>query len=406
MDRDLLSMQLQASKLAPSRTIEDTLNRSQMAPPRSSEDTLSHYTSHLHRQSQLGARQSTLRHVPSSPDRVLDAPGMMDDFYLNLLDWSVRNVLAVALGPSVYLWNGSDGSVRELMSVSEGAHVTSLSWIHDGKSIAVGTSDGCAQLWDLERSKKLRTMVASPGVRVGSLGWHRHLLSTGSRNGAVLTHDVRVAKHLITTHATATGAEVCGLAWSPDGRQLAAGSNDNRIYVWNSMGEAVVQPSAILEGHRSAIKALSWCPWRGNVLASGGGSLDRTIRLWDTSVGDCIEQVDTNSPVSSLVWSKTSRELVSAHGLSKNHLAIWKVDSQCRDLHSVAAIDNAHDSRILHMCLSPDGRQVATAAADESIKFWSLFNPNSSKGPSPKLSHSDGKPSSFSPFSLRTKSFR
>lgn len=45
------------------------------------------------------------RAVSSSAERILDAPDLSDDFYLNLLDWSARNTLAVALGQSVYLWN-------------------------------------------------------------------------------------------------------------------------------------------------------------------------------------------------------------------------------------------------------------------------------------------------------------
>jgi hypothetical protein len=39
--------------------------------------------------------------IPKSPDKILDAPDIVDDYYLNLLDWSPMNVLAVALGQSV-----------------------------------------------------------------------------------------------------------------------------------------------------------------------------------------------------------------------------------------------------------------------------------------------------------------
>ena len=39
------------------------------------------------------------------PERILDAPELVNDYYLNLLDWSADNRLAVALGENVYLWN-------------------------------------------------------------------------------------------------------------------------------------------------------------------------------------------------------------------------------------------------------------------------------------------------------------
>ncbi|KAJ1639683.1 hypothetical protein T492DRAFT_832716 [Pavlovales sp. CCMP2436] len=55
------------------------------------------------------------RNIPQAPERILDAPDMIDDYYLNLLDWSSTNVVAIALGDSVYLWNAGDGSITQLM---------------------------------------------------------------------------------------------------------------------------------------------------------------------------------------------------------------------------------------------------------------------------------------------------
>lgn len=77
--------------------------------------------------------------------------------------------------------------------------------------------------------------------RVGALAWNRHLLSSGSRAGAVFTHDVRVAQHLIHQPANAHTQEVCGLKWSPDQRFLASGGNDNLVKIWqeHSLNEAV-----------------------------------------------------------------------------------------------------------------------------------------------------------------------
>ena len=46
--------------------------------------------------------------VPKLPFKVLDAPQLKDDFYLNLLDWSSQNILAVGLGTAVYIWSASN----------------------------------------------------------------------------------------------------------------------------------------------------------------------------------------------------------------------------------------------------------------------------------------------------------
>ena len=59
----------------------------------------------------LSPRRVT-RKIPKTPFKVLDAPDLQDDYYLNLLDWSSQNVLAVGLGTAVYLWNASTCQVR------------------------------------------------------------------------------------------------------------------------------------------------------------------------------------------------------------------------------------------------------------------------------------------------------
>ena len=60
-----------------------------------------------------------IRKIPHMPFRVLDAPHLCDDFYLNLMDWSAENALGVALDRSVYIWNANTESVTELVRLPE-----------------------------------------------------------------------------------------------------------------------------------------------------------------------------------------------------------------------------------------------------------------------------------------------
>ena len=63
------------------------------------------------------SKQLISRQIPSAPSRILDAPDLLDDYYLNLLSWSDTNILAVALSQTVYLWNAGTGDIQELCSV-------------------------------------------------------------------------------------------------------------------------------------------------------------------------------------------------------------------------------------------------------------------------------------------------
>ena len=59
------------------------------------------------------------RKIAQQPYKVLDAPNLSDDFYLNLVDWSLSNILAVALGSSVYIWNACTSTVSQLCDLGE-----------------------------------------------------------------------------------------------------------------------------------------------------------------------------------------------------------------------------------------------------------------------------------------------
>ena len=66
---------------------------------------------------------------------------------LNLLDWSLNNYLAVALGSSVYLWNAASGEITQLMQLEHPEdYIGSVSWVKEGTFLAVGTSSGEVQV--------------------------------------------------------------------------------------------------------------------------------------------------------------------------------------------------------------------------------------------------------------------
>ena len=113
----------------------------------------------------LSPRRET-RAIPKVPYKVLDAPDLKDDFYLNLVDWGAQNILAVGLGSSVYLWNAHNGVVKKLVDLGDQDHITGIGWIQRGTHLAVGTNKGLVRIWDTERSSPIRTMTGH-SQRVG-----------------------------------------------------------------------------------------------------------------------------------------------------------------------------------------------------------------------------------------------
>ena len=101
----------------------------------------------------------THRKIAKTPFKVLDAPALKDDYYLNLLDWSSQNVLAVGLASNIYLWSATTSRVTKLTDLGPENSVASLSWAKRGNHIGIGTNDGIVQIWDVNKSKLVRSMA-------------------------------------------------------------------------------------------------------------------------------------------------------------------------------------------------------------------------------------------------------
>jgi cell division cycle 20-like protein 1, cofactor of APC complex len=351
--------------------------------------------------------RKTPRAVSKVPYKVLDAPDLQDDFYLNLVDWGNSDVLAVGLADCVYLWSRDTGNVKQLCKLDNDT-VTSVSWIQRGSHLAIGTSKGLVLIWDTVQERRIRVM-SGHSARISSLAWNAHILSTGSRDRSILHRDVRLP-HQWLRKLSGHKQEVCGLKWNPDTEQLASGGNDNKIFVWDRMEERWQHRWGEQEGgHKAAVKAIAWSPHQRGLLASGGGTADRCIKFWNTisdarSAGSngipssippeqtnlglglsnaqasetplspsqpnphLIRSHDTGSQVCNLLFSQLTSELVSTHGYSQHAINIWKYPS----MQQVVSL-TGHTYRVLYLSMSPDGAIIVTGAGDETLRFWDVF---------------------------------
>jgi cell division cycle 20, cofactor of APC complex len=234
-------------------------------------------------------------------------------------------------------------------------------------------------LFDGQTLNKLRTMTGFSNGRVASLSWNGQCVSAGDRDAMILTHDIRLDNHVVATYTGHT-QEVCGLKWNDDGTCLASGGNENYLCLWDaamsgrSSRTSEHTPRFTLKDHKAAVKALDWCPFHRGLLASGGGTADRSIKFWNSSSGALLNSIDTGSQVCSIVWSKHQRELCSSHGYSENQLILWKYPS----LTKIKEL-TGHTARVLHMDLSPDGGSIVSAGADETLRFWNIFDASAAR---------------------------
>jgi hypothetical protein len=308
--------------------------------------------------------QLLTRKIPLTASRVLDAPGLQDDFYLNVVDWASNDILGVGLQNTLYTLTSSASNVTKLLDLPLSVEISSLAFNPLGTLLSVGLSLGTTYLMDPGVGKVVR-MLGGHENKVTCTSWcDGNIFSTGSRDKRVLDHDIRAKEDCVLAHE-GHGQEVCGLKWSFDQRYLATGGNDNRVLVWTPH---TVGPLLRLTAHTAAVKALAWNPNQSAMLATGGGTADRCIKLWDIGTGRCIRSVETGAQICNLLFSRSTQELVSTHGYSHNSLVVWRYPGLAR-----LATLSGHTRRVLYLSMSPDAQTVVTGAGDETLRFWPIF---------------------------------
>ncbi|KAM9167360.1 cell division cycle protein 20 homolog B [Mergus octosetaceus] len=312
--------------------------------------------------------------IPLEPEVRLHIAGLRDDYYLNILDWNLENLIAVAVGPAAHILNGRTLQGIESIGLNScSKYISSLAWIKEGTCLAVGTSDGEVQLWDIETKKRLRNMFGHLSV-VGALSWNHYILSSGSRLGSIHHHDVRVAQHHIGTLCQ-NKQSICSLKWSLTNQLLASGSNDGTLNIWPSDPGVKVQSQPLKTiPHSSAVKAMNWCPWQSKVLATGGGMKDGILRVWDINREKIIQSAATDSQICSLLWLPKTSELMTGQGLPGNQMKMWEYPMLVNSLELYG-----HKGRVLHIALSPDQSRLFSVAADGIACLWKCHESGKSK---------------------------
>ena len=301
------------------------------------------------------------RTIEKEPYKILDVPNLKDDFYLNIIDWSEKNNIGVALGNKAYCWNYNTNDFEILLKLKKNNLVSCLKWNRAGDYIAVGDLTGQIRLIDCVKKKKI-IELKNHSERVGAISICKDLIVSGSKDNKINLYDLRISAKPIKVYKN-HNQEVCGIKWSQNGDYFASGGNDNKLFVFSPN----MKIPLLKKKHKAAVKSISWSPVYNNLLASGSGSADRCIRLFDIKKNRIIKKIDTGSQICNLLFTKKGDEIISTHGYSKNSVCVWKT----KGLQKICEL-KGHKRRVLYLSLAPDGKSFVTGAGDETMRFWDL----------------------------------
>lgn len=252
------------------------------------------------------------------------------------------------------------GPAQLVLKVGPLPSVTSLAFRGDGRLLAVGTN-GSVVLWDLADGRPALILNDVPGpahALAFSRDGKRLAIGAGlpARSGSVRVYSVPDGTliHDFEGH----GDVVFGLAFRPDGAQLASASLDTTVRFWNlALGRA----DGVFRGHSDFVYDVAYTP-DGQWLLSV--SKDRTIkRISAKTFKEKRTYSDHNDDVLAVAYQPRGAKFVTAG--NEPQLRWWPLDAEKPDLRS-----NAHGGPVHQLVFSANGKRLVSASGDGTVRLW------------------------------------
>ena len=151
--------------------------------------------------------------------------------------------------------------------------------------------------------------------------------------------------------------EVDGVAYSPDGRRLATGSDDGTVRLWNAADASLLH---VLK-HPGEVTRVAFSPDSARLVSV---STDDTARVWDVATGKELHVIDHHTDsIWGVAWSSDGQLIATAS--SDKTVGLWNADDR-----TVVAKLPGHLDGVFDVAFSPDGAQLVSVSNDGTARVW------------------------------------
>ena len=291
-----------------------------------------------------------------------------------------KTIATASRDKTVKLWkrdgNNSWSEYKSLKGHEDIIWGVSFSPNVDSPIIASASRDNTVKIWNLE-GKLIETLKGhKEAVFRVSFSKKGNLMASVSQDKSVRLWNVVNQEFTLKTILTGHGDRVYDAAFL-DEHTLLSASSDHTIKFWKINNQSQI---SLYDVHKETVRAVSFSP-DGQMVASA--SDDGTVKLWNLQgeLIHTIEAYDSENDESKGHESKVIDVSFYLWNLQRD----WKLPRELIDtilqgelIDSLKAYDNekddskGHKSKVIDVSFSPDGKQIATASEDKTVKLWNL----------------------------------
>lgn len=287
--------------------------------------------------------------------------------------------LAVGTHNAVQLWNVSEKKSTAVWKTGSG-YARSLAFLPGGQKLVIGAYQSVS-VWDVTSGMKERDLPKHRGfVTSLAVSPDGKLLATGCDDEAARL--IRLEDGALLKTFEHDRDPVQSVAFSADGKTLATAAGDETRVTRPGIAKLWDVESGKLicdfEGMAKAATSIAFAD-KGTKLIVG--SADEKAYVFEIESGKPLGFFGGHSrPVTSIAMSLDGQAAITGSGgraKGKNELKLWRIADG-----DVLATAEEHEAKIAALALSPDGKTVATASYDNSVRLWDV-SPSSASNAQP-----------------------
>ena len=326
-----------------------------------------------------------------TPNKTILFSNPIDNFYFNVLDMYDISKIALGTRTSIHLYN-ANLNLPHVNSIEIDGEPLCVHFL-SSTSLIHSSSNNDIIMTDLNKIKRYPLMTNHRPIL--AMDSNLSVIFCGDDNGIIESIDIRTNRNtqrkISILYSHERNNEICKIRYSQSNNCIISGGNDNRANLFDLRKNSI----RFTMKHKAAVKGIAVNKDESKC-ATGGGTYDKKIKLWDIKKGTLQSEILTESQITNLEFLPGD-SIISSFGFIGNNMILYQLNNELIQRHDISdsffqkigreddsieddivnifeekAHFESHSKRILFTAKDINDSYIASASNDGVMKIWNI----------------------------------